>query len=318
MEEPCTLVCFLLLPETDLCSPERSTERPGSQSSSIEWVNFDTAGSSRVRKPSLPSSSASVTIPVITTPPLELARPPSLRQRTGRYRPHKFFDNPPSPLPSGASTPKSGACPSAPAPATPDRGDHSRDSSPSGTKELEVEPSSRIAFAHFGYIYTLTTVTRPRGGRWLVSGSGNSDIKIWDIGPGGDLQLVRSFSDLAGAVFSLGVRDSLLYAGLQDGEIDVWDLETGSCVRSIHAHEADVLSMTVLGGDVYTAAGDGRVLRVNETFDCTAAFQAHSGIVASSIVVEAEQGKWDLITAGDDSYVKVRLTTQCWTFSIRD
>lgn len=141
----------------------------------------------------------------------------------------------------------------------------------------------------------------------MVSGSGDSDIKIWDILPHGDLQHLRSFSNLAGAVFSLGVRDSLLYAGLQDGEIDVWDLETGSCIRSIHAHEADVLSLTVLGGDVYTAAGDGRVLRVNEAFDCTAAFKAHQGIVASSIVIDGEAGKWDLITAGDDSYVKVGL-----------
>jgi len=170
---------------------------------------------------------------------------------------------------------------------------------------MEVEPGSRTAFAHFGYIYTLTTITRPNNECWLASGSGDSDIKIWKILPCGHLQHLRTFSDLSGAVFSLEVRDSLLYAGLQDGEIDVWDLETGSCIRSIHAHEADVLSMAVLGGDVYTAAGDGRVLRFNETFDCTAAFKAHSGIVASSIVVPGDAGKWDLITAGDDSYVKV-------------
>ena len=293
----------------------------GSQSASIEWVNFDTAGPSRTRQPSLPSSSASVTIPVITTPPLETnVRPQSLtRQRTGRYRPHKFFDNPPSPQPSGTSTPKSGVCPTSLAsalqssnPPTPPATQNglSRETSLDlhAVKELEVEPTSRIAFAHFGYIYALTTVIRPNGGCWLVSGSGGSDIKIWKILPRGDLQLIRSFTDLAGAVFSLCIRDSLLYAGLQDGEIDVWDLETGSCIRSIHAHEADVLSMVVLGDDVYTAAGDGRVLRVNETFDCTAAFKAHSGIVASSIVVEGEGASWDLITAGDDSYVKVCLS----------
>jgi di- and tripeptidase len=170
---------------------------------------------------------------------------------------------------------------------------------------MEVEPGSRVAFAHFGYIYTLTTIARPNNECWLASGSGDSDIKIWTILPCGHLQLLRTFSELSGAVFSLQVRDSLLYAGLQDGEIDVWDLETGSCIRSIHAHEADVLSMAVLGGDVYTAAGDGRVLRVNEEFDCTAAFKAHSGIVASVVVIPGESGKWDLITAGDDSYVKV-------------
>ena len=116
--------------------------------------------------------------------------------------------------------------------------------------------------------------------------------------------MLRGFSELTGAVLSLAVRDSLLFAGMQDGEIVVWDLETGACIRTIEAHEADVLTMTVLGSDVYTAAADGRVLRVNDEFDSTASFKAHSGIILSSTIVPGVKDRWELITAGNDSYVK--------------
>lgn len=164
---------------------------------------------------------------------------------------------------------------------------------------------SRIAFAHYGYIYALHTVNRPDGSNWLISGSGDSDVKIWHCQPQGGLQFLRGFDSLAGAVLSLAFRDSLLYVGLQDGGIIVWDLETGACIRTIDAHEADVLAMSVLGGDTYTAAADGRVLRVNEEFDCTAAFKAHSGIILSSTIIQGLRDGWELITAGNDSFVKV-------------
>jgi di- and tripeptidase len=171
--------------------------------------------------------------------------------------------------------------------------------------ELEVDVEDRLSFAHYGYVYALQIVDRPDGSKWLISGSGDSDVKVWSCASGGGLHYEREFSELSGGVLSLAYRDSLLYAGLQDGEILIWDLETGACIRTIDAHEADVLSMSVLGGEVYTAAADGRVLRLDEEFDCTAAFRAHSGIVLGSIIVKGVRAGWDLITAGNDSYVKV-------------
>lgn len=155
-------------------------------------------------------------------------------------------------------------------------------------------------------------ITRPDGSKWLVSGSGDSDVKLWQCAPSGGLQQIRHFTGLTGAVLSFAVRDSLLFAGIQDGEIIVWDLETGACIRTIQAHDVDVLAMSVLGNEVYTAAADGRVIRVNEEFDCTAAFRAHSGIILSSIIVPGTRDGWELITAGNDSYVKVGAVPPAW------
>jgi len=176
--------------------------------------------------------------------------------------------------------------------------------------EIEVGAEERFSSAHYGYIYALQTVTRPDGSRWLISGSGDSDIKVWLCHPAGGLEFLRVFDGLAGAILSFAVRDSLLYAGMQDGEISVWDLETGACIRTIEAHDADVLTMSPLGGDVYTAAADGRVLRINKDFDCTASFKAHSGTILSSTIVQGVSDRWEFITAGNDSYVKI------WTIDL--
>jgi len=174
--------------------------------------------------------------------------------------------------------------------------------------ELEIGVESIVSAAHYGYVYALEMATRPDGSRWLISGSGDSDVIIWTAKPGGGLELLKSFVDLSGAVLSLAIRDdTLLYAGLQDGEIVIWDLETFACIRTINIHEADVMTMSVLGGDVYTSGADGRVLRLDEAFDCTAAFDAHSGTVLDCYVIKGvKRDGWDLITAGNDAFVKVR------------
>lgn len=237
---------------------------------------------------------------------------PTPSQRSGRYRPHKFFDNPPDDSASGSSSPKH---------YTPSRANSSahiltqnqiekmRILGPPKNyqvEEIEVKVEDRLAFAHYGYVYALTLIPRPDGTVWLVSGSGDCDVKVWRAEPGGGLTHLKTFDNLPGAVLSFAVRDSLLFAGIQDGATAVWDLETGACIRTIEAHDADVMTMAVQGDDVYTAAADGRVLRVNSEFDCTAAFKAHSGTIITSLIVKGVRDGYELITAGDDSYVKVR------------
>ncbi|KIS00153.1 di- and tripeptidase [Cryptococcus deuterogattii 2001/935-1] len=279
----------------------------GSQSCSIEWINFGDLCTSHHRKISGSAAGAVHVVPNGADP----SSRPGPSQRSGRYKPHKFFDNPPENGCSGSSTPCS------PFPSNTARKEtfsnaeldqvsvNLLDQTRPAT-EIEVPAESRLAFAHYGYVYALHMLSRPNGDRWLVSGSGDSDVKIWECHPSGGVTLIRQFDSLSGAVLSFAFRDDLLYAGLQAGEIAVWDLETGACIRTIEAHEEDVLAMSTLGDDVYTAAADGRVLRVNDEFDCTAAFKAHSGTVMNSTIVKSVKGdSWELITGGNDSYVKI-------------
>ncbi|AFR95888.2 di- and tripeptidase [Cryptococcus neoformans C23] len=279
----------------------------GSQSCSIEWINFSDLCTFHQRKI---SGSAAGTVHVVPNG-IDSSSRPGPSQRSGRYKPHKFFDNPPENGCSGSSTPCSPFPSNTARKETFSKAELDQVSvnlleQTRPATEIEVPAESRLAFAHYGYVYALHTLSRPNGDKWLVSGSGDSDVKIWECHPSGGITLIRQFNSLSGAVLSFAFRDDLLYAGLQAGEIAVWDLETGACIRTIEAHEEDVLVMSALGGDVYTAAADGRVLRVNDEFDCTAAFKAHSGTVMSSTIVKSVKGdSWELITGGNDSYVKI-------------
>lgn len=386
-------------------SPQRAN---GSQSADSSRPHAH----SRTRKPSLPTQSASVTVPIKPDSPkppklphhqtgLDAVLPDNKSERSGRYRPHSFFDNA-SPSRSGLSTPscyspgyrkdysdspdasrqglsRTGSAYAAARLRQDRSSDGSRrnsvihaleaqaegsgaeeavddgpdvgelmigqDDGPSEVVELEIDTSARIAFAHFGYVYALETFHWPDGRVWLISASGDSDIKIWLLPPPESApasaasapptstpKLIKTFPGLSGAVLSLCVRPetALLFAGLQDGEILVFDLESLACVRAIDAHSADVLGLVSAGGergDLYSTAADGTVLRVNDRFECTAAWEGHKGAGFAVAVIKAveeveedgeareeEKGKegkmgtkeaWELLTAGNDSLVKV-------------
>lgn len=94
--------------------------------------------------------------------------------------------------------------------------------------------------------------------------------------------------------------------------------------------DTDVLSLSLIDTDLYTCLSDGEIQRWSGSFACTASWQAHHGIVLSSIIVparpspsslpssptdtvmnnaeKAEKG-WALITGASDSHIKACTVT---------
>lgn len=144
-------------------------------------------------------------------------------------------------------------------------------------KLLHVSESSVIYSAHYGYLYCLALVParssatrdeaeKSSGPIHLLTGSGDECVKLWVIGADHSPQLVHTFSCAHGAVLSLAVRGhDTVFAGCQDGFVDVLDLDTNSVIRvlSITAGE-DVLTLSVLQGDLYAGEAAG-VIQVNTT-----------------------------------------------------
>lgn len=165
-------------------------------------------------------------------------------------------------------------------------------------EELSVPLNNVVSSAHYGYVYCMQMIQRPDDTWWLASGSGDADVKMWECQPGGGLQYLFTFDELPGATLSLTYRDSLLFAGIQGGQIKVWDLETRSCIRSILAHNSDVMSMAIAGTELYAAGADGMMIRFDSSFDCTATFQAHQFSILSTLMLQQEGGQYSLISAG--------------------
>ncbi|KAF8746635.1 Zn-dependent exopeptidase, partial [Rhizoctonia solani] len=210
-----------------------------------------------------------------------------------------------------------------------------------GPRIITVPPEHVVNSAHYGYIYCMALVRDASGDQVrLVTGSGDEETKaswlylpfharidrvvmqLWELPPDNNPVLQHTFSrevpmaldptapsaeetdeDVGGAVLALAVRDGTIFAGGQAGRVAVWDVETATLVRVLVAAEGvDVLSLSVLGQDLYACTADGYVHRWSSTFQHTAVYHAHSGIILSSIAI-ASSGV--LITGAGDSSVKI-------------
>lgn len=167
-------------------------------------------------------------------------------------------------------------------------GDAGVDNASVSVRTLLVPPSSSVPSAHFGYVYCLTLLTLEGDTEHptvLASGSGDETIKLWHATRSGLFLLATLESPNAdgNAVLALGSWKTTLFAGLQGGEVEVWDLETCTLVRTIRAHTDDVICLETCpeSGLLFTAGADGRVHTWNRSFRCISRLQAHDGIVLS-------------------------------------
>ncbi|KAI0293587.1 Zn-dependent exopeptidase [Russula brevipes] len=187
-------------------------------------------------------------------------------------------------------------------------------SPPTPRAEFNIPPQNVIDSAHYGYVYCMVLMPTARQGvtgvthkdGLLATGSGDETVKVWKCSPNG-LELLSTIECTHGAVLSLVTREDILYAGCQDGYVRVWDMQTNAFIRTIIVHEnVDILSLSILGSDLYVCSANGQVKRYSDTFDCTASWNAHSGIVLSSVItLSADPVEFELITGGNDGAIKI-------------
>ncbi|KAG1749335.1 hypothetical protein EDB19DRAFT_1682039 [Suillus lakei] len=187
-----------------------------------------------------------------------------------------------------------------------------------GTDSLiNISATNVINSAHFGYIYCMALLPSTREGTGnpaqkpgqsylLVTGSGDETVKIWRCNSS-SLNMMHSFDCQHGAVLSIVASGETIYAGCQDGHVNVLDFETRTLVRSIIVQEnVDVLSLSIMQSDLYTCSANGHIHRWSSSFDCTASWRAHDGIVLSSVVsCSFDRKSFCLITGANDGFVKV-------------
>ncbi|ESK84684.1 beta-ala-his dipeptidase [Moniliophthora roreri MCA 2997] len=171
---------------------------------------------------------------------------------------------------------------------------------------LAVPASNSIESEHFGYIYCMALLDDKHNGVKLVTGSGDESVKVWECSHEGP-RLKHTFQCYHGAVLSIVVQGETVYAGCQDGHVKVLDLETRTLVRTIIVQEGiDILSLYLIQSDLYTCSANGQVMGYSRSFDCTASWRAHDGIVLSSIITRGKDGNTHLlVTGGNDSHIKV-------------
>ncbi|KAF8908992.1 hypothetical protein CPB84DRAFT_1673831 [Gymnopilus junonius] len=191
----------------------------------------------------------------------------------------------------------------------PGRGSPDSDRSDVSTPQeyLSIPSSNVIDPAHYGYIYCMVVLHSDRGVE-LATGSGDETVKLWSC-DSETPELVHEFFCSHGAVLALVALGDTIYAGCQDGYVRVFDLETKTLVRTIIVQEGiDIIAMSMLGSDLYTCTANGWIKRWSASFDCTASWKGHDGIVLSSIVTnrsDSDSSGFCLISGGNDEHIKV-------------
>lgn len=166
-----------------------------------------------------------------------------------------------------------------------------------------IRDSNVFVNAHDGYVYCLALeYDLPNiDGEVLISGSGDGDVKLWRINDGrlDHLNTLKGSSDKGILTIAL-MNDGYLFCGVQGGNIQVWDLETHQMIRSIIAHNDDVLSMCVKYHDVFSASADGVIKRWDRRFECQQSLEEHEGIVLSLATSQSY-----LISGASDNTIKI-------------
>ncbi|KAL0060134.1 hypothetical protein AAF712_013106 [Marasmius tenuissimus] len=173
---------------------------------------------------------------------------------------------------------------------------------------LAIPASNSIESEHFGYVYCMSLLDDKQHGVKLVTGSGDESVKVWECTKEGP-KLVHTFSCYHGAVLSIVGQGNTVYAGCQDGHVKILDLETRTVIRTLIVQEGiDILSLSMIQSDLYTSSANGQVTRYSGSFDCTAAWTAHDGIVLSSLITcnkAQDDCSYMLLTGGNDAHIKV-------------
>ncbi|KAL8870150.1 MAG: hypothetical protein Q9174_003742 [Haloplaca sp. 1 TL-2023] len=140
----------------------------------------------------------------------------------------------------------------------------------------------------------------------LVSGGGDGSVKIWAINKenGGSIAASKTLKSGDESVLTLALDGILLYGGRSSGEINVWDLETSQLLRRLQTDAADVLTLCVGWGSIFSGSANGIARQFDTQYEQKHGWQAHEQLILTSVATEL-QGKKLYVTGGNDNVVAV-------------
>ena len=121
-------------------------------------------------------------------------------------------------------------------------------------QDVEVFPRSE-------YTASVFSIAVSPDGKYLISGSGDNTLKLWDIATG---RIIRTFAGHTGEVYSVVISPDGKYAlsGSQDRTIKLWDIATGRVIRTFAGYSGGASSATFSpdGKHIFSGMEDGAIL----------------------------------------------------------
>ena len=139
------------------------------------------------------------------------------------------------------------------------------------------------------------------GAEVLISGGGDGSVKIWSLDYSGrrGISLLTDLENGVEPVLSMAISGTILYSGRSEGSVDVWDLDARQIIRSIQLQTADVLTITVAHGYIFSGSADGYSRKFNSRYECLSKWKSHDQLVLASAAASSS-GRAVYITGGND------------------
>ncbi len=141
-------------------------------------------------------------------------------------------------------------------------------------------------------------------GRYVISGSSDRTVKIWDIESG---QLLRSLRGHTAPVRAVAVTPDGRYviSSSSDRTVKIWSLETGQLLRGLEGHTAPVRAVVVTPDGHYVISGSSdRIVKIwdLETGRLLRSLEGHAGWVRA--VAVTPDGRY-VVSGSSDNTVRV-------------
>ncbi|GHO79554.1 hypothetical protein KSD_73250 [Ktedonobacter sp. SOSP1-85] len=201
-----------------------------------------------------------------------------------------------------------------------------------------------------GHADEVSSVSLSGDGRWLVSGSHDRTVRVWEVSSGrcvhtfegldrkatsvrlspeghwlastGSLRVWEEHSGWSMRTFqgvgseSLSADGHWLASGEADGSVQLWEVSSGRCVRSFEGHTGSVTSVSLSADGHWLVSGShDRTVRLWEVNSgrCVYTFKGHTGNVTS--VSLSADGRW-LVSGSEDK--SIHLWELEWELEARD
>ena len=150
---------------------------------------------------------------------------------------------------------------------------------------------------HLGFIKSIAISP---DGKYIVSGSGDKTIKIWDFKTGMCLNTLEGNEDSIDTV-AISPDGKYIVSGSEDKTIKIWDIKTGECLNTLEGHENFISSVAISPNGEYIVSGSwDNTVKIWDikTGECLNTLKGHSGSVYSIAI--SPDGKY--IVSGDGTF----------------
>jgi WD40 repeat protein len=155
-----------------------------------------------------------------------------------------------------------------------------------------------------GHRDTVHSVACSLDGLYIVSGSDDRTVRVWDAHTGKQLVLIEGHSDWVQSV-AFSPDGAHIVSGSSDQTVRVWNAQTGNELAVLEGHRETVRSVAFSPDGAHIVSGsDDKTVRVwdAQTGKELAVLEGHSGLVLS--VAFSPDGA-HIVSASDDETVRV-------------